>query len=186
MDLKSKLIGAAMGVAALTALATTPASAAYHGNAINACAGFNEYQPVEVMEAIDNGAGYSLVWLSDADGELWMCHASNNGDIYAYEYVSYDLLEGTGFELLEVMNVSTERLKDQDIAEQVCVSAAAVEPAYAIASRPDGLPTDDFVAGYSVFLQDGAGDFYLCNASGDASIWAWAPLGKPINSNYVS
>ncbi|MEM7193031.1 MAG: hypothetical protein AAF405_09270 [Pseudomonadota bacterium] len=57
MELKSKLIGTFMGVAALTALATSfatsPATAAgNHQAAINACTVFNEYQPAQVISAV--------------------------------------------------------------------------------------------------------------------------------------
>ncbi|MEM7193032.1 MAG: hypothetical protein AAF405_09275 [Pseudomonadota bacterium] len=114
-----------------------------------------------------------------------MCHAANSGDIYAYEYVGFDLLEGAGLTYLEVMNISLDVMSEQDIAEELCVTGAWVEPAQVIASHPDGLPANEFVPGFTVYIQDGAGDTYLCNASGDGSIWAFAPLGEPLNVEYV-
>jgi hypothetical protein len=44
-------------------------------------------------------------------------------------------------------------------------------------SRPDGLANDP---GFAVFVADKSGAQYLCNATGDAMIWAFEPIGDPL------
>jgi hypothetical protein len=190
MKHNTMLLSASMAALVFATLAATSAVSAQaannHNTAINACTTANEYQPVNVVAAIDNGSGYTLVWLTDTDGDLWMCHADNHGSIYAYEVVDGDLLEGEGPEMinLEFASNGEPKGKPQQVAEKVCTAAASLQPAKVIASRPDGL-SGDWTSGFSVFLQDDAGDYYLCNATGDASIWAWAPLGDPLEFDEV-
>jgi hypothetical protein len=43
-----------------------------------------------------------------------------------------------------------------------------------VASRPDGLEVDP---GFVIFVEDDAGDLHLCNAAGDAMVWAFEPIG---------
>ena len=59
-------------------------------------------QPVSVVNAVDDGSGigFSLVWLNDKDGNLWMCDADADGNVYAYSLLTGDLLEGAGGELI--------------------------------------------------------------------------------------
>ena len=51
-----------------------------HEAAIKACSTVNPTQPVTVLSAVDDGTGigFSLVWLNDKDGNLWMCDADGN------------------------------------------------------------------------------------------------------------
>ena len=191
MKLNSMMKGAPLAVLALAALTVSPAvsaPASSHAAAISACTTANDYQPVDVVTGLDNGAGYTLVWLTDTDGDLWMCHANNQGSIYAYEYVSDDLLEGEGPSMIDLRyDTASNPVGDpQNIAERVCNAAAPLQPARVIASRPDGLSEEDYVAGFSVFLQDDVGDTYLCNASSDASIWTWSQIGDPFEIEGVS
>jgi hypothetical protein len=44
-------------------------------------------------------------------------------------------------------------------------------------STPDGLAADP---GFIVFVQDTEGFNYLCNATGDAMVWAFEAIGDPI------
>jgi hypothetical protein len=46
-----------------------------------------------------------------------------------------------------------------------------------LASNPDGLESDP---GFAVFVQDKAGNYHLCNATGDTMIWAFEPIGGPL------
>ena len=46
-----------------------------------------------------------------------------------------------------------------------------------LASASDGLETDP---GFIVFVQDSSGGVHLCNATGDAMIWAFEPIGDPL------
>ena len=184
MKLNYVMMSASMAALTLAALTVSPAVSApatNHDVAIKACTVANIYQPVEVVTAIDNGKGYSLVWLTDTDGDLWMCHADNKGSIYAYEVIGGDLLEGEGPSLtgFELTSTGEPKGEPQEIAAKVCVAAAESQPAKVVASRPDGL-SGDWISGYSVFVQDGMGNHYLCNATADAAIWAWAELGDPI------
>ena len=46
-----------------------------------------------------------------------------------------------------------------------------------LAIAPDGLEVDP---GFVIFVQNAAGETYLCNATGDAMIWAFEPVGDPL------
>ncbi len=46
-----------------------------------------------------------------------------------------------------------------------------------LATAPDGLENDP---GFVIFVQDDTGAFHLCNATGDAMIWAFEPVGDPL------
>ena len=43
--------------------------------------------------------------------------------------------------------------------------------------NPDGFDADP---GFVIFLADADGNFHLCNATGDAMIWAFEPIGGPL------
>ena len=47
-----------------------------------------------------------------------------------------------------------------------------------LASAPNGLETDP---GFVVFVKDTKGGIYLCNATSDAMIWAFEPIGDPLS-----
>ena len=54
--------------------------------AISACIGFNEYKPAHMLEAANDGMGDWIVWVEDTEGDLWLCDATGDGDVYANVY----------------------------------------------------------------------------------------------------
>jgi hypothetical protein len=164
---------------ALAAPGADPAKTGYE-TAIKACSTVNPAQPVTVLNAVSDGSGigFSLVWLNDKDGNLWMCDADSSGNVYTYSLVSKDLLAGEGAEMigLQLAADGTYEGDPRTIAEKVCV-AYLDGGGKALLSTPDGLENDP---GYIVFVADKNGAFHLCNATGDAMIWAFEPVGDPI------
>ena len=96
------ITGAALAVVASAALAFATAHAETKPvvTAIKACSTVNPTQPVEIVNAVEDGSGigFSLVWLNDKDGNLWMCDADSDGNVYSYSLVTQDLLDGAGAE----------------------------------------------------------------------------------------
>jgi hypothetical protein len=184
MNTKFVMLGSAIAALSLAALAVSPANAetgaANHAAAIEACSAVNPFQPVEALGAVDDGSGigFSLVWIGDAEDRLWMCDADAEGFVYSYSLMTADLLEGTGPELIGLTPASNGGFEDepQAVAEKVCV-ASLEDGGTVLSSRPDGLGADP---GYAIFVESEAGDLYLCNATGDAMVWAFEPIGEPL------
>jgi hypothetical protein len=184
MNTKSVMLGSAIAALSLAVLAVSPANAeagaADHAAAIEACSAVNPFQPVEALGAVDDGSGigFSLVWIGDAEDRLWMCDADAEGFVYSYSLMTADLLEGTGPELIGLTPASNGGFEDdpQAVAEKVCV-ASLEDGGTVLSSRPDGLGADP---GYAIFVESEAGDLYLCNATGDAMVWAFEPIGEPL------
>jgi hypothetical protein len=184
MKRNSLLMG--VGLAALVGAPLVLASASAapvigHEAAIKACTTANPMQPAEVLSAVDDaaGIGFSLVWLSDAEGNLWLCDADADGNVYTYSLVMSDLLQGGGADLigLQLTADGTYEGEPQQIAEKVCV-AYLTDGGEVIGSTPDGLESDP---GFVVYVKGADGATYLCNATGDAMIWAFETMGDPID-----
>jgi hypothetical protein len=180
------ITGAALAVVASAALAFATAHAetqpvtTSHETAIKACSTVNPAQPVEIVNAVEDGSGigFSLVWLNDKDGKLWMCDADSDGNVYSYSLVTQDLLEGAGPEMLGLTEADFSQVDPQETAQKVCV-AYLTQGGKVLASAPDGYEQDP---GFAVFIkanQDGG--TYLCNATSDAKIWAFEPIGDPLS-----
>jgi hypothetical protein len=184
MRSNSVILSAGLAGLAALGLVLSPVNAATaepeHEAAIKACSTVNPAQPVEVLNAVADGTGigFSLVWLKDKEGNLWMCDADANGNVYSYTILTGDLLAGGGAELIGLQPASNGSFDDepQNIAEKVCVAYLS-EGGKVLVSAPDGLESDP---GFVVFVQDQAGAHYLCNATGDAMIWAFEPIGDPL------
>lgn len=174
---------AALGLMTSVAMAATSGPDTAHAGSVAACMAANEYQPVELLTAVDDGRGNSLVWLEAIDGNWWMCNA-DGGAIYAYEIVGYDLLDGQGPELIGHTEASYEpgmpRPNPIRIAERVCLEVLEDPSAQVVSSREDGL------GDYSVFVQAPNGELALCNASGDGAVFAFAPIGEPLDLTPIS
>jgi hypothetical protein len=185
MKTKTLMFGTAVAAFSLAAIALPPAFAETgdvdHAAAIEACSAVNPLQPVEVTGAVEDGSGvgFSLVWLKDTKEQLWMCDADAKGLVYSYSLVTQDLLQGTGPELIGLQPASNGSFDDdpQVVAENICV-AYLTEGLTVVSSRPDGLGADP---GFVVFVENEAGDLYLCNATGDAMVWAFEPIGDPLS-----
>jgi len=179
------VLGTAVAALSLAALALSPAGAKTgdtgHEAAVEACSAVNPFQPVEALGAVDDGSGigFSLVWITDTEDRLWMCDADAEGFVYSYTLLAGDLLEGTGPELIGLKPASNGGFEDQpqSVAEKVC-AAYLDDGGTVLVSRPDGLGADP---GYAIFVENGAGDLYLCNATGDAMVWAFEPIGDPLS-----
>ena len=180
------ITGAALAVVASAALAFATAHAetkpvaTNHETAIKACSTVNPAQPVEIVNAVEDGSGigFSLVWLNDKDGKLWMCDADSDGNVYSYSLVTQDLLEGAGPEMLGLTEADFGQVDPQETAQKVCV-AYLTQGGKVLASAPDGYEQDP---GFAVFIkanQDGG--TYLCNATSDAKIWAFEAIGDPLS-----
>jgi hypothetical protein len=179
--------GAAFALVASAAFAFATANAATtkpvpnsHETAINACSTVNPSQPVEVVNAVEDGSGigFSLVWLNDKDGNLWMCDADSDGNVYSYTLVSQDLLDGAGPEMIGLTEADFGEVDPQETAEKVCV-AYLTQGGEVLASASDGFEQDP---GYLVFIEATEdGGTYLCNATSDAMIWAFEPIGEPLS-----
>ena len=124
------ITGAALAVVASAALAFATAHAetqpvvTNHETAIKACSTVNPAQPVEIVNAVEDGRGigFSLVWLNDKDGKLWMCDADRDGNVYSYSLVTQDLLEGAGPEMLGLTEADFSQVDPQETAQKVCVA----------------------------------------------------------------
>ncbi|HSD92828.1 MAG TPA: hypothetical protein VLB11_07365 [Methyloceanibacter sp.] len=170
---------AAMAAAGLLAPAGAAPAKTGHETAIEACSAVNPLQPVTVVNAVDDGSGvgFSLVWLNDKDGNLWMCDADAEGNVYSYSIVTKDLLGGAGPELIGLqLTGGADDAEPQAIAEKVC-AAYLEDSGKVLLSVADGLEADP---GFIVFVADKTGAYHLCNATGDAMIWAFEPIGDPI------
>ena len=184
MKRNSALAGASLAVLAACLLILPTANAETvapvgHDKAVEACSAINPVQPVTLVNAVDDGSGigFNLVWLNDKDGNLWMCDADANGNVYTYTLLAGDLLEGGGAELVGLQDVALDEEDPQAIAEQVC--AAYPEGGGKVAAVvADGLGLDP---GFIVFIEDSTGAYHLCNATGDAAVWAFEPIGEPID-----
>jgi len=181
---RNLVFGAGLAILASAGLILASANAApvtaEHEAAVKACTTANPMQPVTVLNAVGDGSGigFSLVWLEDKEGNLWMCDADADGNVYSYSLVTDDLLEGAGPEMigLELAADGTSSDDPQTIAEKVC--AAYLEGGgKVLVSAPDGFEDDP---GFIVFVEDQTGAFHICNATGDAMIWAFEPIGDPI------
>jgi hypothetical protein len=176
----SALLSAMATAALVFASASAEEAVTGHEAAIKACSTVNPSQPVSVLSAVDDGSGigFSLVWLNDKDGNLWMCDADADGNVYVYSLLTGDLLEGAGGELIGLQLTADGGIdgEPQQIAEKVCVAHTG-EGGKVLAIAPDGLEVDP---GFVIFVQNAAGETYLCNATGDAMIWAFEPVGDPL------
>ena len=127
-----------------------------HKTAVKACTTANGHQPASLVTAIDDGRGGSLVWLTDAEANLWFCSTDAAGKIYAYITMTGDLLQGAGASLLPEsrwsMTSSACRRPHPnplDIAELAYEAYFSGDTGKVIDRALDGLG-DKFVPGYYV------------------------------------
>jgi hypothetical protein len=186
MYLKHFSFGVGLIALAFATAMSIPARAAEdpHGEAVKACSAFSHDDHATLVTAVDDGRGGSLVWLTNDDVGLWLCSADAEGHVYAYSTILDDMLEGAGVALLDEEQVASNdevplpERNPIDIAEKAC-QAYFSEPVTVIGSGQDGLG-EDWVPGYYVFLETGAGKVFLCDATGDAQVWAFAEISDPL------
>jgi hypothetical protein len=193
MKFRRLSLGAGLVVPALLAFTGIGASAEAntHTAAVKACTTANGH-PAKLVTAVDDGLGGSLVWLTDADANLWVCSADAAGTIYAYVMMTGDLLKGAGSWFVpdesfgdDEFGVARPDPNPLDIAELACkVFFPGGNPGKVIRRGQDGLG-ENFVPGYFIFFQSQE-HTYLCDATGDAQVWAFAEIGDPLTfSNQV-
>ena len=51
-----------------------------------------------VIATVEDGLGDYLVWLENGQSELWMCNASADAELYAFEPVDYPINDATSEE----------------------------------------------------------------------------------------
>jgi hypothetical protein len=181
-------LGAILAALVFGASVSGSASAAtdLHASAVHACTTANSSQPVEFVAAVDDGRGGSLVWLTDADANLWLCNADVEGHIFAYSKMIGDLLQGAGANLVDIEpavnegEVTVPEKNPLAIAESACQAYLSDGPGKVVGSGLDGLD-GDWVPGYFVFIDTGNG-LVLCDATADAQVWAFAEIGDPLGS----
>lgn len=154
-----------------------------HARAVAACIA-GDGGPMEVVTAIDDGRGRSLVWLTDADTNLWLCSADGAGRVYTRNLIFDDLLKGAGAKALPPTSVDRNGkpvlpADPLGIAQGACQAYLGDDPGVVLESGPDGLE-GDWLPGYFVFLQTGTGETFLCNATPNAQVWVFARIGAPL------
>jgi hypothetical protein len=138
---------------------------------------------VRVVTEVEDGGGGRLVWLADADANLWLCGADSEGRVYLHDLIFDDLLKGAGAKLLPALSVDRggKPVLPADLkalAQDACRAYLGDAAVTVLDSGPDGL-AGDWVPGYFVYLEAGPGETYLCNATGNARVWVFARIGPP-------
>ena len=155
-----------------------------HASAVKACTTASAAQPAAFVASVDDGRGGSLVWLTDADANLWLCNADAEGHVFAYSKMTGDLLQGAGANLVAIDPVTnpgeigTPEQNPLTVAERACQVYLPDGPGKVVGAGPDGLE-GDWVPGYYFFIETGKG-LFLCDATGDAQVWAFAEIGDPL------
>jgi hypothetical protein len=182
MEFKRLSLGAGLAVPVLLAFTGSGAGAkaGTHTTAVNG------HQPAKSVTAIDDGLGGSLVWLTDSDANLWVCSADAAGKIYAYVMMTFDLLKSAGSWLVPDESFSDDEFgvarpdpNPLGIGELACKAFfPGGNPGKVIGRGQDGL-AENFMPGYFIFFQSQE-HTYLCDATGDAQVWAFAEIGDPL------
>jgi hypothetical protein len=139
--------------------------------------------PATPVTAIDDGRGGSLVWLTDAEANLWLCSADTGGHVYAYSLIFDDLLKGAGARLVEPVYLDGEgnpvapAPDPLAVAERAC--QAYLDGGTVVGRGKDGLNAD-WLPGYFVFIETAAGETFLCDATPNAQVWVFARIGGPL------
>jgi hypothetical protein len=145
--------------------------------AVAACTGINGYAPVETVATVEDGLGDWLVWVKDKDGDLWLCNANASGAVFTNVMMEGDLLAGDGASLIGYQPVADRGGGNPaQAAEALCAAIGGyIEDMTVVATVEDGL------GDYLVWLKNGNEELWMCNASGDAKLYDFEPVGVPIN-----
>lgn len=153
--------------------------------AIEACTASGAVAPADAVAAVADGRGGSLVWLTDAEANLWLCNADAQGQVYALSMIFDDLLAGAGAALVTPIFLDRDGKPRPPVAEPFAVAQSACQ-AYlgdearpAVVSGQDGLGTN-WLPGYFFFFETEAGETFLCDATANAQVWAFARIGEPL------
>lgn len=138
------------------------------------------------VTVVDDGRGGSFVWLSDADANLWLCGAGADGRVYVFELIFDDLLRGAGIKLLPPVSVDRDGMPVLPpdplfLAQGACQAYLGDAPSTVLSSSADGLE-GNWVPGYFVILATETEETYVCNATPNARVWAFAKVSPPPRS----
>lgn len=156
-----------------------------HDVALKACVAAHGHAATPIT-AVADGHGGSLVWLTDQEDNLWLCNADAEGNVYADTMIFDDLLAGAGASLVTPIVLDRDGkpvspLPDPLVtAELACRAYLDDEGGEVVARGSDGL-TANWLPGYFVFLETEAGETFLCDATPNAQVWAFARIGEPLN-----
>lgn len=157
-----------------------------HDVALQACAVAHDEEVAVPITAIDDGRGGSLVWLTDSNANLWLCSAAADGQVYAFSMIFSDLLKGAGGQFVLPVHIGSDGTAvppphdPLHIAELACQAYLPGDGDKVVGKGADGLNAD-WIPGYFVFIETDAGETYLCDATPDAQVWAFAKIGAPLD-----
>ncbi len=181
--MRTKLIATAAILVAATATAARADSSDWrpegHDSAVAACLDFNQYKPANLDSAAEDGMGDWIVWVKDKDGDLWLCNADKDGDVYANVLLNGDMLDGEGSQL--VTDESGRHPGPAESAERLCAAVGSTKEELEIVST-----VDDALGDYLVWLKNKSGSYWMCNASSDDKLYTFEPVEYPIEGQPAS
>jgi hypothetical protein len=170
-----------VAAALFCALAAGPAQADEAGwhskgrdTAVAACLDLNGYKPAELVEAVEDGLGDYIVWVSDKDDDLWLCNANEDGAVYANVLLEGDLLAGEGGEL--IVDQSGRIAGPAERAERLCAAVGSYMEDLEIVAT-----VDDAMGDYLIWLKNGDDSYWMCNASADAKLYTFEAVQYPVD-----
>ncbi len=149
-------------------------------SAIAACLDYNGYKPANLRDATEDGLGDWIVWVKDKDGDLWLCNANGKGDVYANVVMNGDLLKGQGDELVANAGGGPHP-GPAESAERLCAAVGSYMEDLEITET-----VDDGLGDYLVWLKNGKGAYWMCNASSDHKLYAFEAVQYPVNAPTTS
>ena len=147
-----------------------------HDSAVAACLDMNEYKPAELDAAAEDGLGDWIVWVKDKDGDLWLCNANAEGEVYANVFLNGDLLDGGGAEFVK-SDTDGHHPGPAESAERLCAAVGDYMEDLEIVAT-----VDDALGDYLVWLKNGDDAYWMCNASSDAKLYAFEAVQYPIDA----
>jgi hypothetical protein len=148
-----------------------------HDSAVAACLDFNSYKPANLVDAVEDGLGDWVVWVKDKDEDLWLCNANGEGDVYANVLLNGDLLDGDGARLV-AKDRDGHRPGPAESAERLCAAVGDYMEDLEIVAT-----VDDALGDYVVWLKNGDGAYWMCNASADAKLYSFESVQYPLDGS---
>ena len=151
-----------------------------HDSAVAACLDFNEYKPANLVDAAEDGLGDWIVWVKDKDGDLWLCNANSGGEVYANVLLNGDLLDGDGTSMLADSTAAGDSAR-RTAPSRLCTTVGDYMEDLEIVAT-----VDDALGDYLVWLKNGDGAYWMCNASSDAKLYSFESVQYPIDAAATS
>jgi len=150
-----------------------------HDTAVAACLDFNQYKPVRLVDATEDGMGDWIVWVKDKDDDLWLCNADKDGDVYANVLLNGDMLDGEGAQL--VTDEGSRHPGPAESAERLCAAVGSFKGELEIVAT-----VDDALGDYLVWLKNNEDAYFMCNASSDDKLYTFESVQYPIDQQPTS